>query len=472
MSPALRTNGYIPPAPGTTGLMPTVTGPPTQAQGPPPVLARLDIPAGAVGTVTVVGGPRLLSGVGSPSDLATHRRTWPAPPELTGGDLLGLLRHAAIRGRGGAGFPLAVKVESAMDSGRRRELVVNGAEGEPASAKDSALLLTAPHMVLDGAEVVAQALGVRTAHLVLPADRPGVVAAARGAVAARATGRRGRTGGPRPLRWVLHRATGGFVGGQARAVVELVEGRPNLPVTAWVPESVRGVHGRPTLVSNVETFAQVALLAALGPLRYARRGTPEEPGTTLLTVGGDGEGGGVVEVPHGVPLREVLRLFGFPDGTPVLLGGYHGTWVSAVAARSLRVLRGDAARVGASFGAGVVLPLLPGTCPVRVTASITEYLASQSAGRCGPCRLGLPALAEQTTLLAGTAPQAPVRATGARIRELVDLVTGRGACAHPDGTARLVRSLMATFPEEVTVHERGGCTCVDRAVATGTVRRA
>jgi NADH:ubiquinone oxidoreductase subunit F (NADH-binding) len=221
-----------------------------------------------------------------------------------------------------------------------------------------------------------------------------------------------------------------------------------------VPASVAGLGGRPTLVSNAETFAQVAALLALGPAAYAELGTPAEPGTTLLTVAGDGPHGAVIEVPFGVGLGEVLEFCGYDPASAVLLGGYHGTWVPEREAALLPVSREWLKAHGLSLGAGVVLPLDAQTCPVVVTAGVTGYLARVAAGRCGPCRNGLPALAEAVGALADGAGPAASRRTA----DLAALVTGRGACAHPDGTARLVASMLGAFPAEVRRHELGGCS--------------
>ena len=173
----------------------------------------------------------------------------------------------------------------------------------------------------------------------------------------------------------VHTTRSSFLGGQESAVLELLEGRDNLPVTSWAPAAVAGLRGRPTLVSNAETFAQVAAVLALGPAGYAELGTPAEPGTTLLTVAGDGPHGAVIEAPYGVGLGEVLQFCGYDPASAVLLGGYHGTWVPAGTASSLPVSREQlAARASASVP-GVVLPLDARTCPVVVTAGVTGYLA-------------------------------------------------------------------------------------------------
>ena len=171
--------------------------------------------------------------------------------------------------------------------------------------------------------------------------------------------------------------------GQARAVLELMAGRPNLPVTAWQPEAFRGHRGRPTLLSNAETFSQLAAARALGADGFAELGTGEEPGTTLLTFNGDSGRPIVREVALGTPWGRVVNDEVL--AAPVLVGGYHGAWLAAGALRGAVISRTDVQRVGASLGAGVVLPLAPGSCPLRRTAEIVGYLAAESAGRCGPC---------------------------------------------------------------------------------------
>jgi NADH:ubiquinone oxidoreductase subunit F (NADH-binding) len=373
--------------------------------------------------------------------------TW-QPPELKSApDLVADLRKVRLFGRGGGMFPFARKITTALEAGRKREVVVNAAESEPASAPDSALMTTSPHLVLDGAEVVSRALKARTVRIVVSADRPAVVEAVRRAVEEREAARSS-------ARYRVYVADGGFVGGQRQAVTELIEGRENLPVTAWQPEAESGVFGRPTVLSNAETFAQVAALAALGPGTYGRAGTSHEPGTTLLTVAGDGPGGVVVEVPLGEPLAVVMHRCGYQPEMPALIGGYHGTWLPAHEVARRRLSREDLATVGATLGCGVVLPLGPASCPVQLTAQIVEYLAAANARRCGPCTNGLPALAEAVSALAagGGIP------ASARISTVSGLVRDRGACSHPDGTVRLVQSMLTAFPAEVAAHERGACS--------------
>ena len=380
-------------------------------------------------------GPALLSGIEDGPSLAAHRAQYGELPDITLAALLAATERLRVRGRGGAAFPFTVKLRAAAE-GKRPVVVVNLSEGEPASAKDSALAVTRPHLVLDGAVATARALGTSEVHLILPGDRTGVVNAMERAIAERRGWPTIRT----------HVADARFVAGQARAVLELMAGRPNLPVTAWAPEAISGHKGRPTLLSNAETWAQVGRLVLVDEPAYAAHGSHQEPGTTLLTlsVGAVPE---VVEVPFGTRIRDVLPTSA--HGRPALVGGFHGAWAPWSTLASTRISVDGMKLLGIPLGAGVVVS--SPECPVTFTGKIVDYLAGQSAGRCGPCFNGLPALA--------AALQAIVHGQGgpARVEELAGVVVRRGACAHPDGTVRLVRSLLTAFPGEVAEHAAGSC---------------
>ena len=385
-------------------------------------------------------GPVLLAGIADGPSLAAHRdRLGPAP--VPSAEALGEMARAVdLRGRGGAGFPFAIKLSTAAR--RKAVVVVNASEGEPASHKDAALITCSPHLVLDGAAAVAHALRTREVHIAVPSEFPAIRLVVEKAL-------RERAAAGEHLNVRLHDAAPRFVAGQAQAVLQLLAGRDNLPVTAWQPEAVRGHRGRPTLLSNAETFAHIGHLARVGPQGYAAHGTALEPGTTLLTLRGDGMDPEVREVAYGTALALILDEAEM--NRPLLLGGYHGTWLRPEQLRGLALSRGDIAAAGATLGAGVILPLAEGWCPLVRTAALVDYLAGQSAGRCGPCLNGLPAMAHALgALVHGGGPLQ-------RVEELCGLVVRRGACAHPDGTARLVTSMLQRFPEEVDSHLLGTC---------------
>ncbi len=380
-----------------------------------------------------IGPARLLAGLDRADrvGLPLHGELHGQPPEVTRSALTDLAAAVGLRGRGGAAFPLATKLAS-MPAGSGGVVVVNGSESEPASHKDRVLLRSVPHLVLDGAVLVAGALGVRTT-LVAVHDE-----AAAASLEAAVAERRDRV--------TIVRTGSGFVAGEARALLRGVSGGPALPPGRRVLPSDHGYDGRPTFLSNAETFAQLAILARYGAREFASTGLAAEPGTQLLTVGGAVAAPGVVETPTGIPLETVLAAAGAEPG-PVLVGGYHGRWLADPSGVSLSRLPGGAAPASA----GVVLALGRRTCPLGETQRVARWLAAQSAGQCGPCVFGLPALAADLDRLLAGDPSGWHDA-----HRHAGLVDGRGACAHPDGAARFVGSALTTFGDDVKAHLSGG----------------
>lgn len=381
----------------------------------------------AVETERPVGAGSRLTSAPAP-DLATHERIHGALPQLSAGELLEEVRRAALTGRGGANFPSAVKL-AAVAAGRGGVVVANGAEGEPGSLKDHRVLLGSPHLVLDGAQIAARAVGASEVVLYLRAD---AVAAARAAVQER--GRRYDR-----VRTRVVEAGTGFLAGQESAVVSALSGGPAIPVFRKQRVTERGIGGRPTLVQNVETLAHLALIARYGGSWFATSGT------TLVTVHAPGAGPAVWEVPQGVVLGRLLASVGITTPlSAVLVGGYHGRWLPWPAGSSVPL---DASTIGA----GVVIPLVAGHCGLEATANIVRWLENEAAGQCGPCRFGMPALSSAFAgLLDGSA-------SVDQVRSVAGLVEGRGACAHPDGTSRLVASALAAFGADLPWHAAGHC---------------
>jgi NADH:ubiquinone oxidoreductase subunit F (NADH-binding) len=366
------------------------------------------------------------------------------------GRLITDLQAAGLTGRGGAAFPAFRKLQAAFDAARKsRRLpvaVANGAESEPASDKDATLLWLAPHLVLDGLQLAAEAIGARRAILYThPAATR--VASLQTAIAER------DAAGVDPVRIELVMAPPRFLAGQETALISHLGGGPARPTYPLPRPTERGLEGAPTLVHNVETLAHMALIARYGPDWYRAVGTAAAPGSMLCTVRrGDGTPR-ILETAVGTPLRDVL---GPPnEKAAVLIGGYHGTWVPATTATTLTLDDASLGSVGARVGAGVLATLPTDRCGLLETAGVVRYLAYESAGQCGPCLNGLPRMAAALVELASGRPRRGVRAD---LERWAGLVTGRGACHHPDGTARLVRSALATFAGEADLHERGKCT--------------
>jgi NADH:ubiquinone oxidoreductase subunit F (NADH-binding) len=395
--------------------------------------------------------PRLLPAgfAAGPASLASHlARYGPPGPSGPGGRRAGALieevARSGLTGRGGAAFPTARKL-AAVAGGRQPVVVANGTEGEPGSAKDKVLLARSPHLVLDGAVRAAEMVGASQAVIVVHRSAREIVEDA--------AAERGRAGIDRVQVQVVT-AADGFVAGEASAVLHWIE--RGLPTPTRKPPrlSQRGLGRMPTLVQNVETLAHLALIGRYGPAWFRAVGTPQEPGSMLVTILGAVREPCVREVAIGTPLGEVLSLAGGASAPlqALLLGGYFGTWVSAAAATALPFSSAGLAALGAGVGAGLIAALPQDACGLAETARVVRYLADESAGQCGPCLFGLDAIAGEFLRVAEgrTADLAP-------LRRWLGQVDGRGACGHPDGTVRLVRSAITAFGPELEQHARGWC---------------
>lgn len=385
--------------------------------------------------------PRLFAAAGP--GLGENRQCFGELPDIVGPELVSQLERAGLSGRGGAGFPTPRKF--AAIHGAKPVVIGNGAEGEPLSHKDAVLLSRAPHLVLDGLDAAADAVNAHKVYLYVHANA--VPTAERALAERRAAGldRHGVT---------LITAPDTFVAGEESAAIRHVEGGPALPRDRTVISAVSGVNGRPTLVNNVETLAHIGLIARFGADWFRSVGDSVDPGSMLVTLSGAVANPGVIEVPTGVLLTDLLARSGDTKPRAILVGGYHGTWIPANALEGLRLSRTSLKTVGASPGAGIIHALAPDVCGLARTAQIAGYLAGESARQCGPCRNGLPTLAELLRELAhGRVDDALVK----EIRRVAGLVDGRGSCRHPDGTARMIRSALVTFASDIDAHRRRGC---------------
>jgi len=224
------------------------------------------------------------------------------------------------------------------------------------------------------------------------------------------------------------------------------------------------VHGRPTLVQNVETLAHLALIARHGAGWFRQLGTTRDPGTTLVTLSGAVAAPGVYEIEHGMALADLLEVTDVTDRIAgVLIGGYFGTWLTPEVAHEVRLSNEHLNAYGAALGAGVVVVLGADACPVAETMRVADWFAAESAGQCGPCVHGLDAIAATVRQLAtGTAS----RTAWADLKRWARDLRRRGACQHPDGAIRFITSALRVFELELHDHaHRGPCErCAGPAV--------
>jgi NADH:ubiquinone oxidoreductase subunit F (NADH-binding) len=384
-----------------------------------------------------------------PEALSSHlTRLGSLCPFDRAGEYRTVLRQSGLRGRGGGGFPLAAKLDTAMLAPGEPMVVINASESEPASRKDWTLSTYRPHLVLDGGAVIAAVVGSSEVVIHLHRGAGAPVASLQRAIAER------RSAGLPDPRWRLSLGPDGYVSGEASAIVSLLGGGEARPTFSAVPMAHRGPSGRPTVVSNAETTAHVGLLVRTGPHAWGAEGSSSSPGPQLVTLaGGAIDPGRVVEVAGEATIGEVLSATGHRHPpTAVLVGGYAGTWISGWAAWNTTFQREDLEVRGAGPGCGLLGILPEGHCGLAETARLVGYLAGETAGQCGPCVQGLPLLAEACqSLAAGTLRRRGLR----RLCSLADVVDGGGACRHPDGAVRLIRSALKEFADDVTSHLRG-----------------
>jgi len=250
-----------------------------------------------------------------------------------------------------------------------------------------------------------------------------------------------------------------FVSGEESAVVSRIDGGPAKPRSKPPRVFECGVRGRPTLVSNVETLAHVALIVRRGAAAFRSVGDVDQPGTMLFTVSGGVHRPGVVEAATGTTVSALLDAVGGPSHHlgAVLLGGYHGGWVAWPQARDLPLANTALRPYGLAVGAGVVVALPAEVCGVVESVRVLDYLATESAGQCGPCVFGLPQLAETFREVArGKSGRRRQR----RLDELSLALERRGGCSHPDGSLRFLRSVTSVFAAELELHAQKQCSAV------------
>jgi NADH:ubiquinone oxidoreductase subunit F (NADH-binding) len=353
---------------------------------------------------------------------------------------------AGLTGRGGAGFPTGTKMRTVAAGRGRAVVVANGMESEPVSQKDQALLARAPHLVLDGISLAAEAVGADEAHLCLARTRPELTAGVRAALAER------NEAGLDPMPISVHELPHNYVSSEETSLVHWLNGGEAKPTFTPPRPFERGVRKRPTLIDNVETLAHVALIARYGPQWFRQAGLAGGAGTMLTTVSGAAAKPGVYEIEAGTRVGDILAMAGADPGSEsVLIGGYFGTWHDIADVADLPFTADGLRSAGAAPGAGIIWLLPAGGCGLAEAARILQFLADHSARQCGPCMFGLPAIAEDLDQLATSRPQGdPLD----RLRRRFGQISGRGACRHPDGAVRMAASAMSAFGADAHAHAR------------------
>jgi NADH:ubiquinone oxidoreductase subunit F (NADH-binding) len=352
--------------------------------------------------------------------------------------IIDALDEAGLTGRGGAAFSTGIKVRAAFDNAA--DLIVNACDGEIGAAKDGWVVANHLDELVEGARLVARGRRRRI-----------LFATHRGSDTAHRLHAAGLHVLETPDRYVSSEET---------SLISLAQGGLARPMTKRAPFVMGGRDSagrriKPTVVLNAETVWRVAQIADRGPQWFRSFGTRDEPGPRLVSVTGYVEMPHVVQTQAGTRVLELLDAAGefAPAAENVLIGGLGGFFLTMEEARRARWSTADFAPYGGAAGPGILDVLDPRLCPIGTVDRFLGYAAGESAGQCGPCMFGVPAVAKSWRELAAYPTQSALDQLTGR----ADLLANRGACRFPDGVGRFTRSAVRVFTAHLAEHARGGC---------------
>lgn len=389
--------------------------------------------------------PRLVQLDDAREDETAYRAKGGYQAARSGQTLIQAVEEANLRGRGGAAFPTAVKLATLARSEGPKFVIANGDEGEPASIKDRWLMRARPHQVLDGVLLAADAIGADKAYLYVSDDDS--AASLQAAIT---------EAGTTVVPLEICKVERSYVGGEETSAVRFINGGPAKPTDKPPRPFEKGVKGKPTLVLNVETLANLPFIARHGAKVFRSVGSDAAaPGTLLLTITGAVRYPGLYEVSTGSKLGDVIeRVAGF-RGPPraFLMGGFFG---GLLGPRALDLpLSYDALRAqGSGLGCGAIVVLGVDDCAVAAAAEVMDYFARENANQCGACIRGTAAMSKVLNDLAQR--RATVEELG-RLKAWSTSLVGRGGCSVLDGAAALAGSVFREFTKEVESHVAEAC---------------
>ena len=383
--------------------------------------------------------------------------------ELTPQEVISQIIQSGLRGRGGAGYPTGLKWSTVAKTGEQEKYVIcNADEGDPGAFMDRAVLESDPHRVLEGMAIAAYAVGAQKGFIYVRAEYPLAVKHLKTAI--RQAERLGLVGnnicGSRFSFHVdIRLGAGAFVCGEETALIASVEGKRGTPRPRPPYPAEEGLWGCPTLINNVETFANIAPILRNGPAWFASIGTEKSKGTKVFALAGRVSNTGLIEVPMGITLREIIHEIGggIPEGKrykAVQTGGPSGGCIpeshidSPVDYESL-------AKIGSIMGSGGMIVMDETSCMVDVAKYFMEFCMSESCGKCIPCRAGTQQMHQ---LLQKIAEGEATAADLALLEELCDLVKSTSLCGLGQSAPNPILTTLRYFREEYEAHIGGrGC---------------
>ena len=381
-------------------------------------------------------------------------------------EVIGLVKDAGLRGRGGAGFPTGVKWSfipqdgpTPADQSVPHYLVVNADESEPGTCKDMPLLMATPHALVEGMIIAAYAIRSARAFVYLRGEVVPVLRRLQTAVAeAYDAGYLGTDvlGSGFDLELLVHAGAGAYICGEETALLDSLEGRRGQPRLRPPFPAVAGLYAGPTVVNNVESIASVPSILANGVDWFRSMGSEKSPGFTLYSLSGHVERPGQYEAPLGITLRELLtHAGGVRAGHELKFWTPGGSSTPIFTAEHLDVpldYEGVAA-AGSMLGTKALQIFDETTCVVRAVRRWSEFYAHESCGKCTPCREGTYWLVQILARMEeGTASEDDLQ----KLLDVADSILGKSFCALGDGAASPIVSSVRYFREEYLEHVRGG----------------
>lgn len=316
--------------------------------------------------------------------------------EMTPAQVIDEIKKSGLRGRGGAGFPTGLKWSFvARESNFKKYVVCNADESEPGTFKDRLILEGDPHSIIEAMALAAYAVGADEGYIYVRGEYVLAQERLRKAILdAKEMGFLGRNifGTDFSFEINIHAGAGAYICGEETALIESIEGKRGQPRSRPPFPTTNGLWGKPTLVNNVETLANIPAIVTNGADWYRSFGTPSSPGTKVYTILGNVHVTGLIEVPMGITLREVVAIYakGMKSGSSFKLAQTGGSSGSIIPA-SLQDTPMDFdsfTKAGVSLGSGALLICDEETCVVDLAKVLLNFFRKESCGKCNPCRIG------------------------------------------------------------------------------------
>jgi bidirectional [NiFe] hydrogenase diaphorase subunit len=377
--------------------------------------------------------------------------------EMTSREVIEQVTKSGLRGRGGAGYPTGLKWSTVSKSvGTQKYVICNADEGDPGAFMDRSVLESDPHRVLEGMLIAAYAVGAAEGYMYVRAEYPLAIKRLRNAI--RQAERLGLLGsnicGTRfSFRVDVRLGAGAFVCGEETALIASVEGKRGTPRPRPPYPAMEGLFGQPTLINNVETFANIAPIIRNGGEWYAQIGTDRSKGTKVFALAGRVENTGLVEVPMGISLREMVFEIGggIPEGRKfkaVQTGGPSGGCLPSDCL-DMPVDYESLARAGSIMGSGGMIVMDESSCMVDVAKYFMDFCMTESCGKCIPCRVGTYQMHRILTAIGNmTATQQDMK----MLEELCDLLKHTSLCGLGQSAPNPVVSTLRSFAAEYRAH--------------------